>query len=249
MVGSRRRGTDLCLGEKRHIVKKLIICKEKPMPELSHVDPRSSPTREEAETRDVRLLDVATRLFMERGFDGTSIDAVAEAAGVSKSTVYARYHDKRDFFAAVLRGWIRRRLAPVSAAAAEAEATETSPKSIKTTLHELSRHAVAHTLAPEAGALQRILSAQAVQFPELAKLANEEGWLRAVRGVASILRQSAARGHIKVDDPELAADMFLNLVLGHPKSLAFYSIATDPETAERNRKAAVDFFLSVIRSK
>jgi AcrR family transcriptional regulator len=185
---------------------------------------------------------------MERGFDGTSIDAVAEAAGLSKPTVYARYNDKRDLFAAVLRGWIRRRLAPVSAAA-EAEATETSPKSIKTTLHDLSRHTVAYTLAPEAGALQRILSAQAVQFPELAKLTNEEGWLRAVRGVASILRQSAARGHIKVDDPELAADIFLNLVLGHSERLAFYSIATDPETAERHRKAAVDFFLSGIRSK
>jgi TetR/AcrR family transcriptional repressor of mexJK operon len=218
------------------------------MPELSHIDPRSGPTREEAEARDVRLLDVATRLFMERGFDDTSIDAVAEAAGLSKPAVYARYHDKRDLFAAVLRGWIRRWLAPVSAAA-EAEATETSPKSIETTLHELGRHTVAYTLAPEAGALQRILSAQAVQFPELAKLAMDEGWLRAVRGVASILRQSAARGHIKVDDPELAADMFLNLVLGHPERLAFYSIATDPKTAERNRKAAVDFFLSRIRSK
>jgi len=59
------------------------------MPELSHIDRRSGPTREEAEARDVRLLDVATRLFMERGFDGTSIDAVAEAAGLSKPTVYA----------------------------------------------------------------------------------------------------------------------------------------------------------------
>ena len=206
------------------------------------------PTREEAETRDVRLLDVATRLFLERGFDGTSIDAVAEAAGVSKPTVYARYHDKRDLFAAVLRGRIRKWLAPVSAAA-EAEAIETSPKSIKTTLHELSRHMVAYTLAPEAGALQRILSAQAVQFPELAKRANEEGWLRAVRGVSTILRQSAASGHIKVGDPELAADMFLNLVLGHCKRLTLYGIATDPETAERHRKAAVDFFLSGIRSK
>ena len=204
------------------------------MPELSHIDPRSGPTGEEAEARDVRLLDVATRLFMERGFDGTSIDAVAEAAGVSKPTVYARYHDKRDLFAAVLRGRIRRWLAPISAAA-EAEATETGPKSIKTTLHELSRHMVAYTLAPEAGALHRILAAQAVQFPELAKTANES-WLRAVRGVSSILRQSAARGHIKVDDPELAADMFLNLVLGHSKRLALYGIATDPET---DRKSVV----------
>jgi TetR/AcrR family transcriptional repressor of mexJK operon len=206
------------------------------------------PTREEAEARDVRLLEVATHLFMERGFDGTSIDAVAEAAGISKPTVYARYHDKRDLFAAVLRGRIRKWLAPLSAAA-EAQATETSPKSIKTTLHELSRHMVAYTLAPEAAAVQRILSAQAVHFPELAKLANEEGWLRAVRGVASILRQSAARGQIKGDDPELAADMFLNLVLGHSKRLAVYGIATDPETAERHRKAAVDFFLNGMRTK
>jgi TetR/AcrR family transcriptional regulator, mexJK operon transcriptional repressor len=206
------------------------------------------PTREEAEARDMRLLDVATRLFMERGFDGTSIDAVAEAAGVSKPTVYARYHDKRDLFAAVLRGRIRRWLAPLSAAA-EAQAIEGSPKSLKTTLHELSRHLVAYTLAPEAGALQRIMSAQAVQFPDLVKLANEEGWLRAVRGVSSILRQSAARGQIKVDDPELAADMFLNLVLGHSKRLTLYGIATDPETEERHRKAAVDFFLNGIRTK
>jgi TetR/AcrR family transcriptional regulator, mexJK operon transcriptional repressor len=206
------------------------------------------PTREEAEARDVRLLDVATSLFMERGFDGTSIDAVAETAGISKPTVYARYRDKRDLFTAVLRGRIRRWLAPISAAA-EDQATATSPKSIKTTLHELSRHMVAYTLAPEAGSLQRILSAQAVQFPELAKLANEEGWLRAVRGVSSILRQSAAGGHIKVDDPELAADMFLNLVLGHGKRLALYGIATDPKTEERHRKAAVEFFLSGIRAK
>jgi TetR/AcrR family transcriptional regulator, mexJK operon transcriptional repressor len=206
------------------------------------------PTREEAEARDARLLDVATRLFMERGFDGTSIDAVAETAGISKPTVYARYRDKRDLFAAVLRGRIQRWLAPVSAAA-EAEATETSPKNIKVTLHELSRHMVAYSLAPEAGALQRIISAQAVQFPELAKLANEEGWLRAVRGVSSILCQSAARGHIKVDDPELAAEMFLNLVLGHGKRLTLYGIATDPKTEERHRKASVEFFLSGIRAR
>jgi TetR/AcrR family transcriptional repressor of mexJK operon len=206
------------------------------------------PTREEALRRDARLLDVATTLFMERGFDGTSIDAVAEAAGVSKPTVYARYHDKRDLFAAVLRQRIRLWLAPLSAAA-EAQATEASPKSIKTTLHELSRHMLAYTLAPEAGALQRILSAQAVQFPELAKLANEEGWLRAVRAVSSLLGQAAARGQIKVDDPELAADIFLNLVLGHCKRLVLYGIAADPKTEERHRKAAVDFFLNGVRTK
>jgi TetR/AcrR family transcriptional regulator, mexJK operon transcriptional repressor len=206
------------------------------------------PTWEEAVRRDARLLDVATTLFMERGFDGTSIDAVAEAAGVSKPTVYARYHDKRDLFAAVLRERIQLWLAPLSAVA-EAQAADVNPKSIKTTLHELSRHMLVYAIAPEAGALQRILSAQAVQFPELAKLAHEECWLRAVRAVASLLRQSAARAHIKTDDPELAADMFLNLVLGHSRRLVLYGIGVDPKTEERHRKVAVDFFLIGIGAK
>jgi TetR/AcrR family transcriptional repressor of mexJK operon len=206
------------------------------------------PTREEAVRRDARLLDVATSLFMERGFDGTSIDAVAEAAGVSKPTVYARYRDKRDLFAAVLRGRIRDWLAPLSAAA-EAQATESNPKNIETTLHELSRHMLAHTLMPECATLQRILAAQAVQFPELAKLAHEDGWLRGVRGVAILLRQFAARGEIRVDDPELAADLFLNLLLGHSTRLALNGIAIDPEFVERRRQAAVEIFLNGLRAR
>jgi TetR/AcrR family transcriptional regulator, mexJK operon transcriptional repressor len=104
------------------------------------------PTREEAVRRDARLLDVATKLFMERGFDGTSIDAVAIAAGMSKPTVYARYRDKRDLFTAVLRATIQRRLALLSAAAA---AAKVNPKSVETTLHGLSQHLLADASTPE----------------------------------------------------------------------------------------------------
>ena len=204
------------------------------------------PTLEESVRRDARLLQVATNLFMERGFDGTSIEAVAEAAGISKPTVYARYHDKRDLFAAVLRGRIARWLAPVSAAA-EAQANEVRPKGIRTTLHELSRQMVAQCLMPEAATLQRILAAQAVQFPELAKLAHEEGWLRAVRGVANLLRQFAARDEVSVADPELAAELFLHLVLGHSKRLALCGLENDPKIEERHRHAGVELFLRGLR--
>ena len=206
------------------------------------------PTREEAVRRDARLLDVATTLFMERGFDGTSIDAVAEAAGVSKPTVYARYRDKRDLFAAVLRGRIRDWLAPLSVAA-EAQTTDSNPKNIETTLHELSRHMLDQASMPECATLQRILAAQAIQFPELAKLAHEDGWLRGVRGVAILLRQFAARGEIRGHGPELAADLFLNLLLGHSARLALHGIADDPESLERRRRAVVDLFLNGVRAR
>lgn len=66
------------------------------------------PTKTAAIERDQRLIEVATRLFLDRGFDATSLDAVAEAARVSKPTVYSRYGDKRGLFAAVLRREIAR---------------------------------------------------------------------------------------------------------------------------------------------
>lgn len=201
------------------------------------------PTREEAVRRDARLLEVATRLFMERGFDGTSIDAVAETAGISKPTVYARYHDKRDLFTAVLRATIQRWLAPLSAAA---EAVRVNPRSVDTTLHDLSRHLMAHSRIPEVVMLRRTLAAQAAQFPELAKLAHEEGWQRGVRAVASLLQQFAERGQIKVDDPAIAADLFLSLVLGSDKH---HGIVTRPKYLEQRREAAVKLFLNGVRPR
>jgi TetR/AcrR family transcriptional regulator, mexJK operon transcriptional repressor len=204
------------------------------------------PTREEARRLDVRLLDVATRLFMQRGFEGTSIDAVAEVAGVSKPTLYARYRDKRDLFAAVLRGRIRRWLAPI-AAAAEAQASATCTENIETTLHELSRQMLTHALTAESAAVQRILAAQAVQFPELATLANEEGWQRAASWVAVLLRRFQARGEIDVGDPELTASLFLNLVLGESRRMNLYNLKTDPNAAEREREAGVTLFLKGVK--
>src|SRR6202165_6035936 len=200
--------------------------------------------REEAVRRDARLLDVATRLFMERGYDCTSIDAVAETAGVSKPTVYARYHDKRDLFTAVLRATIQRWLAPLSAAA---EAAKVNPKSVETTLHDLSRHLMAHASTPEVIMLRRTLAAQAVQFPELAKLAHEEGWLRGARAGDILLEHFADRGQIEVDDPAMAADLFLSLVLGTSDKL--HGIATRPKLQELRRQAAVKLFLNGVKPR
>ena len=151
--------------------------------------------------RDARWLDVATTLFRKRGFDGTSIDGVAEAAGVSKPTVYARYHDKRDLFAPVLRERIRLWLAPLSTAA-EAQATEASLESITPKRSRRLCTSLAGTCSHlrwgwRQARCSGVFRRRPSSFPELAKLAHEEGWLRAVRAVASLLRRPAARGQIK----------------------------------------------------
>ena len=46
------------------------------------------------------ILQAAKQLFTTQGFDGTSMDAIAGLAGVSKLTVYSHYRDKERLFVA-----------------------------------------------------------------------------------------------------------------------------------------------------
>lgn len=62
------------------------------------------------------VLDAAHRLFLERGFDGTSMDAVAQAAGVSKPVVYDCFRSKDELFTAMLDREEARILAETGAA-------------------------------------------------------------------------------------------------------------------------------------
>jgi AcrR family transcriptional regulator len=54
-----------------------------------------------AERREV-LLEAAGRLFGERGYEGTPLDEIADAAGVTKPIVYRHFDSKRDLYLALL---------------------------------------------------------------------------------------------------------------------------------------------------
>jgi len=49
------------------------------------------------------ILLAASDLFLQRGFHGTSMDALAEAAGVSKATVYSHFTDKNVLYQALIQ--------------------------------------------------------------------------------------------------------------------------------------------------
>jgi AcrR family transcriptional regulator len=63
--------------------------------------PRDRRARRAAETR-LRIIEAAAKLFGERGYTGTTIDAVAAEADVAVETVYARFKNKRNLLAAYL---------------------------------------------------------------------------------------------------------------------------------------------------
>ena len=74
-------------------------------------------TEQTAETRR-RLLDAARRVFLRRGWAGTSLDLVVTEAGLTKGAVYSRFRSKADLFLALLEERVARRIADMEAAAA-----------------------------------------------------------------------------------------------------------------------------------
>ena len=56
---------------------------------------RSERRAEQSEQTRTRVLDAALTLFRDRGYEGASIAAIAQQAGVSEETVYARFGNKR----------------------------------------------------------------------------------------------------------------------------------------------------------
>jgi AcrR family transcriptional regulator len=68
---------------------------------------RSERRREQAEQTRQRVLDAAAVLFTERGYEGTSIAAIAEHAGVSQETIYARFRNKRTMLGELVERAVR----------------------------------------------------------------------------------------------------------------------------------------------
>lgn len=74
-----------------------------------------------APRRRNQLLDVARELFAARGFHATSMDEVAEAAGVTKPVLYQHFPSKRALYRELLEDVGRRLLAELASATAPAD--------------------------------------------------------------------------------------------------------------------------------
>jgi TetR/AcrR family transcriptional repressor of mexJK operon len=201
------------------------------------------PTRAQQEQRHEELLDVALDIFLERGFEQTTMEEIAIQVGMSKRTVYARYDDKASLFKAAVRRAIERYTVPREAV--EAIATD----DLEETLAAIARQRIANVATPVATKLQRILSAQSYRFPELFNDAFEEGAGPTVSFLSDLFVRYNAQGEINVTEPQRAATAFLSLAVGGPARIIVSGNKLDDAEIEKHIRFAVDLFLVGIRPR
>lgn len=179
-----------------------------------HATPaKAGPGRPKDREKRAAILEAAKRLFPSRGFDATSMEAIAAEAGVSKLTVYSHFKDKEALFFETVCEKCEEQLPH-----AVFELVPGAP--LREQLTRIGRAFFALITSTEAMALHRLMTAQPSE--KLATLFWEAGPQRLRAEVASFFRAEIAAGALEMPDPERAAGQFLCLLKGEPHAKLSY---------------------------
>jgi TetR/AcrR family transcriptional regulator, mexJK operon transcriptional repressor len=164
------------------------------------------PTREAAQLLADKIIDVATQLMLEHGYSNTSIEAVASAAGVAKRTLYSRFPEKRDLFAAVVGRRREKMLAPITKIAE-------APGKVEDKLEQIGNHILMWGQKKDTIAMRRLIAAEVGRFPELSIATHNNSRAQIVELLSGVLQQGVAEGVVAVDDLYFAALQFQQMIL------------------------------------
>src|SRR5215472_7286391 len=172
--------------------------------------PQEDLTRAEKKRAQIRM--AAKELFLRSGFQGTSTDAIASAAGVSKETLYRHYARKEDLFVDVMRSLTTERLQ--LAQWTERSAKPTCSQDLRWLLRDFAQEALETMAQPEYLAFFRLMIAELPRFPELGPLFRQSVPEPIHHALLTLLRQGQTQGVVRQHlDLPLIGRMFFSTLL------------------------------------
>jgi len=192
------------------------------------------------------VLAGARAVFLDNGFTAATTDMIQQAAGVSKSTVYAHYPNKEALFVAVVESQCTQFLNAVNQ-------IRFSGKRLADILLEIAQAYLEIVLSRDGLALYRIVVAEAPRFPELGRRFYLAGPAAINNIVAKGLAVADADGELDLGGIGLdsAASLFVNMVRGeaHMQCLTHPDAAASAAQRDQWAKEAVATFLRAFQKK
>src|SRR3984893_12888357 len=183
------------------------------MPPRVAADSAEGPSRRAR--KRAAILEAAQQVFFANGFVGASMDQVAATAAVSKQTVYKHFSNKVALFREVVTNVVRAREVGITA-----ELLLSGKGSFEEQLRSFARFFLKGVMQPDVLRLQRLVIGEAGRFPELGEAFYDLGPKRAAEQMALALRESSAQQGFFLQDPEMAAEHLLCLILSIPLNQA-----------------------------
>lgn len=157
--------------------------------------------------KDEAILLAAMRLFLNRGYDCTTMDAIAEAAGFTKQTLYAYFPSKDKLFTQMIV-YLCERPSTYKAQPFTGEVTFVN------LLYAHGRALLSLITQPDVLATTRLVISESDRYPEIAKLYYESGTQRLVKATTQFLDECNAKKLANIPNTQSAASYFLAMLKG-----------------------------------
>ncbi len=172
-----------------------------------------------------RILDAALAVFAAEGYSGTSMDAIAAKAAVSKPTLYQYFGTKEQLFTEIM-------LAERNTMLLAFDRPDTD---MVAELHSFAWRYADTVMRPEFLSLARLIIGEAQRFPEIGRAYQAAGPDRVLAGMITYLTRQRDAGKLSFDDAELAAEDLWGLILSAPRNQALHLPDRIPTRAELAR--------------
>jgi len=219
---------------------KIVLYGTVTMNDLSPSLPGPLPSRRDAR-RDARreaILDVAARSFLERGYAGTTMSAIAAELGGSKGTLWNHYASKDVLFAAVIDR-------VTAAFRAQLSLILNRHDGIEPALRRYCTEFLRKVTSPQALAVHRLVVGETSRFPEIGRIFHESAPRQTHELVARFLDAAMADGLLRREDPLVAARHLTSLCMygSHQRMLLGLDEALAPEVLAAEVDHAIGAFM------
>ena len=204
--------------------------------------PSTGPGRPKDQAKRLAILEAAKTLFMRNGYEGSSMDAIAAEAGVSKLTVYSHFTDKETLFAAAVKAKCEELMPELLFELGDEVPVETVLLNIGRAFHTL-------ICSRESIALHRLMMSLAAQDAKLANIFYHSGPQQLLDEMSDLLDQVRRRGLLAIDEPRHAAEHFFCLIKGghNFRLLCGCAEPMSPDDAEAHVREVVELFIRAYR--
>ncbi|WP_321886182.1 TetR/AcrR family transcriptional regulator [Burkholderia cenocepacia] len=187
-----------------------------------------------------RILDLALELFEQFGFEGTSTELLAQKANVSKATIYKLFGPKDELLIASVTHGCRKVQASI-------DLSPLHRPPFSQALMVVARCLVEAFWSEPCLRLLRLVTSEARRSPHIGAAFLAAGPRPVIDVMARHLASAMDRNELRRADPQVRADQFLSLMLGHTQLALLLQQRKRTTSAEREAHArhAVEFFLGL----
>lgn len=198
---------------------------------MNHVPPSPSRGRPKDAGKRADILTAASALFRAGGYHGTSMDALAQHAGVSKATLYSHFADK----AALYRALIEDKMTDYQLDDLAGRVCG----DIRQDLTMIAGQMLKLIYDEETLDMLRMVIAEGQTESDVPSLFEEGGPRRILDQIAGYLDQQHMRGAVDIGDATEEANLFASLVIEHRTMLlCLIGVDAPPNAAAREAHAA-----------